>query len=284
MKRGYADTPEGQIHYYTHGRGEPLLMLHETPRAAWSFAPLMRRLGGRFRCFAPDTLGFGMSDPLPPKAKMEDLARCMVHFLDRQGIERAHVLGFHTGNKIGAAMAARFPDRVGKAILIGMTHSLVVSRRHRDAAIMAIVRKYMTAHREAADGSHLLRAWASDYGGLAGVWWNPAIMTARRITTQALRGQEARAIEMIQCRGTIKQIYAMNFGFDLSATLRRIRQPTQVIECCMPEEAHLGAQGPRVLRLLKRGELVTLKNAGFDATETHAAEIARAANRFLLRR
>jgi pimeloyl-ACP methyl ester carboxylesterase len=258
MKRGYADTPEGQIHYYSHGRGEPLLLLHETPRSACSFARLMRLLGGKFRCFAVDTLGFGNSDPLPARATMEDLARSMIHFLDARKIERTHVLGFHTGNKIAAAMAARFPDRVGKAVLIGMTHSLVISRKHRDAAIMNIVSRYMTAYRESPDGAHLVRAWAADYGSLAGIWWDPAVMTGRRITDGALRGQESRMIEMIRCRHSIKQIYAMNFGFDLTATLRRIK-------------------------LLKRGELVTLKGAGFDAVEARAADIARAASRFLLK-
>ena len=283
MKRGYADTPEGQIHYYTHGRGEPLLLLHETPRSACSFARLMRLLGGKFRCFAVDTLGFGNSDPLPARATMEDLARSMIHFLDARKIERAHVLGFHTGNKIAAAIAARFPDRVVKAVLIGMTHSLVISRKHRDAAIMNIVSRYMTAYRESPDGAHLVRAWAADYGSLAGIWWDPAVMTGRRITDAALRGQETRMIEMIRCRHSIKQIYAMNFGFDLTATLRRIKLPTQVIECCMPEEAHLGVQGPALIKLLKRGELVTLKGAGFDAVEARAADIARAASRFLLK-
>jgi pimeloyl-ACP methyl ester carboxylesterase len=283
MKRGYADTPEGQIHYYTHGRGEPLLLLHETPRSALSFTRIMRLLGGRFRCFAADTLGFGGSDPLPVKVTMEDLARSMIHFLDRQNIKRAHVLGFHTGNKIAAAMAAGFPDRVGKAVLIGMTHSLVISRKHRDAAIMDIVRKYMTAYRESPDGGHLVRAWAADYGSLAGIWWDPAVMTGRKITDAALRGQESRMIEMIQSRHSIKQIYAMNFGFDLTATLRRIKLPALVIECCVPEETHLGVQGPELVKLLKRGALVTLKGAGFDATEARAADIAKAASRFLLK-
>jgi len=281
MKRGYAGTPEGQIHYYVHGRGEPLLLLHETPRSARSFAPIMRLLGGRFRCFAPDTLGFGGSDPLPAKAKMEDLARSMVHFLDAQGIRRAHVLGFHTGNKIAPAMAA---DRIGKVVLVGMTHSLVVSRKDRDAAIMNIVRKYMTAYRESPDGSHLLRAWAADYHSLAGIWWDPEVMTGRRITDDALRRQELRTIEMIECRRSVKQIYAMNFGFDMSATLRRVKAPALVIECRVPEETHLGAQGPKMIKLLRRGELVTLKGAGFDATDARAADIARAASQFLLKR
>jgi len=282
MKRGYADTPEGQIHYYTHGRGEPLLLLHETPRSARSFAPIMRLLGSRFRCFAVDTLGFGSSDPLPARAKMEDLARNMIHFLDTQGIRRAHVLGYHTGNKIAAAMAAGFADRVGKAVLIGMTHSLMISRKHRDAAIMNIVKKHMTAYRENPDGGHLVRAWAADYGSLAGIWWDPAVMTARKVSDVALRRQESRMIEMIQCRRSIKQIYAMNFGFDLAATLRRIKVPVLVVECCVPGEAHLGVQGPKLVKLLKRGELVTLKDAGFDATDARATDIARAASRFLL--
>ena len=107
-------------------------------------------------------------------------------------------------------------------------------------------------------------------------------MTGRRITSEALRGQEARMIEMIQCRNHIAQVYRMNFDFDFTATLRRIKSPTQVMECCVPQEAHLGAQGPKMMKLLKRGELVTLQNAGFDATEAFASDIARHARRFLL--
>lgn len=281
MKRGYASTREGQIHYYTHGRGAPLLLLHATPRSARSYLPLMRLLGGKFQCFAADTLGFGNSDPLPPKARMEDLALSMVRFLEALGIERAHVLGFHQGNKIAAAIAADHPARVAKVVLIGMTHSLVVARRERNKAIMAIVSKYMHAFRENPDGTHLLRNWAADYQSLAGIWWDPAVMSGRRITDAALRDREARMIEMIQCRRSIKPGYAMNLGFDFAATVRRIKAPTQVIECVTPEEAHLGAQGPKMVKLLLRGELVTLREARFDATEARAADIARAVRRFL---
>ena len=281
MKRGYANTPLGQIHTYSHGSGAPLLLLHETPRSGFSFAPLMKLMGAKFSCLAPDTLGFGMSDAPPPKGTIEDLARSKIHVLDEHGIARTNVLGFHTGNKIAAAIAAAYPDRIAKVILVGMTHSLVVSRRERNAAIMNIVRGHMGNFAENADGSHLLRHWAADFNALAGVWWNPAIMTGRRITDAALRGQEARMVEMIQCRRAIAQVYGMNFDFDLAATLRRVKAPTQVIECRVPEETHLGAQGPKMLKLLKRGELVSLDNAGFDATQAFATEIAKVCSRFL---
>lgn len=281
MKRGYAGTPEGQIHFYTHGRGAPLLLLHATPRSAASYQPLMRLLGARFRCIAADTLGFGNSDPLPPGARMEDLARSMAHLLDALEVPRAHVLGFHQGNKIAAALAANHPERVGRVVLLGMTHSLVVPQRERNKAIMAIVRKYMGNYRESADGTHLLRNWAADYQSLAGIWWDPAVMTGRRITEAALRTQELRMLEMIQCRRSIKPGYAMNLAFDFAATVRRIKAPTLVIECVTPEEAHLGVQGPKMARLLKKGALVTLKDARFDATEARAKDVARAAGRFL---
>ena len=280
MKRAYATVPEGQIHYYNHGRGQPLLMLHETPRSAWSFAPLMHKMGKRFNCFAPDTLGFGNSDAPAPGASMEDLARSMIHLLDQLHIEKVRVLGFHTGNKIAAIMAAAYPERIEKTVLIGMTHSLVVSRKERNAAIMEVVRKHMGSYEDNPDGSHLLRNWAADFSGMSQVWWNPSIMTAARITPEVLRGQEARMVEMIQCRNHIAQVYKMNFDFDFSATLRRIKSPTLVIECSVPQEAHLGAQGPKMLKLLKNAELVTLQNAGFDATEAFAGDISRHASRF----
>jgi pimeloyl-ACP methyl ester carboxylesterase len=282
MKRGYAETPEGQIHYYTHGRGEPLLLLHQTPRSALAYQPLMRALGSKFRCFAVDTLGFGNSDPLPANATMDDLGRSMTHVLDALQIERAHVLGFHTGNKIAAAMSAGFPDRVVRTVLMGMTHSLVIARKDRDAAILEIVRKYMTVYPESPDGSHLVRSWAADYGSLAQIWWDPEVMTARRITAGALLRQETQMIEMIRARHSVKQIYGMNFGFDLAATLRRIKSPALVIEFCTPGEAHLGVQGPGVVKLLKQGTLATL-NAGFNATEDNAGEIAKIVTPFLLK-
>jgi len=283
MKRAYLSTGIGQIHLYEHGEGEAVLMLHETPRSARSFAPLMQALGSRYRSIAPDNPGFGMSDPLPDDASIESLARVMVEVLDGLQIERAHVIGFHTGNKIAAAMAAHHPDRVAKTVLIGMTHSLVVSRRARNAAIMEIVRRHFGGFEPTADGSHLLRTWGADFGALAALWWKPSMLGAGQIDDQALAGQEQRTIESIQCRRAIRKIYAMNFDFDLAATLRRVRAPTLVIECCVPEELHLGRQGEKMVALMRSAELLSIDHAGFDATEAHAATIARACRRFFSR-
>ena len=111
MKRGYADTPQGQIHYTTAGEGEPLLLLHQTgsSRHFWKLMPL---LAEKYRTFSPDNLGSGNSDPLPPNVTIPDMARSIIAAMDFLGLEKAHVFGFHTGNKIATEMAAAWPSRV----------------------------------------------------------------------------------------------------------------------------------------------------------------------------
>lgn len=42
----YADTPLGQLHYAEAGEGEPIVLLHQTPRSLDEFAELQPLLAG----------------------------------------------------------------------------------------------------------------------------------------------------------------------------------------------------------------------------------------------
>ena len=129
MKRGYADTPEGQIHYTEDGKGEPLLLLHQTgsSRSLFRLLPLLSK---SYRVFAIDNLGEGNSDPLPPNAEIRDMARSYIHFMDAMGLAKAHVFGMHTGNKVGTELGAGWPARIDGLILCGQTHS--IQANHKD--------------------------------------------------------------------------------------------------------------------------------------------------------
>ena len=52
------------IHYRVAGSGPPLFLLHPSPLSSAFMEPLMRRLAGRVTAIAPDTPGFGDSDPI----------------------------------------------------------------------------------------------------------------------------------------------------------------------------------------------------------------------------
>lgn len=56
-----ASLSAGEMHYVDEGSGEPLLFVHGTP--TWSFEDrhLITALSSRYRCIAPDHLGFGRS-------------------------------------------------------------------------------------------------------------------------------------------------------------------------------------------------------------------------------
>ena len=163
MKRGYADTPQGQIHYTTAGEGEPLLLLHKTGSSR-QYGRLMPLLAGRYRVFAPDNLGAGNSDPLPPNVTIPDMARSMIDFLDFFGLEKAHVFGFHTGNKIATEMAAAWPSRLDDLILCGHTHSIMADHEALNTALKAVVASDLRKFEPEPDGSHLVKQWAADFG------------------------------------------------------------------------------------------------------------------------
>src|SRR5580700_1341608 len=113
IRRGFADTPGGQIHYRTAGSGPIVLMLHQTPRSSDEFLDVIPAFAKHFRVIAMDTIGYGDSyRPLDKSTKIADFAKAAVQLLDYLEIGRAHVVGHHTGSVIAMELAAVHPDRV----------------------------------------------------------------------------------------------------------------------------------------------------------------------------
>ncbi len=274
MRRGYADTPEGQIHYRTAGDGDPLLLLHQTgsSRQYWKLMPL---LAARYRTLAPDNLGSGNSDPLPPDVQIADLARSMVHFLDAMKIEKAHVFGFHTGNKIATEMAASWPARIDRLILCGQTHSMMAEHEALNAALKAVVATSLRVFDPVADSSHLVKQWTKDFGVVANVWWDTADLAREPLTPELFHRRRERVLDHLQLRD-VAEIYRAIFAFDLGARMRQIKARTLIVEVVTPAEAHLARQGERLTALVPGSRLATVEHAiGGMVVETQAEEIAR---------
>ena len=108
-------NPDGsrrRVHYRSCGSGPPLLMVHQSPRSSAEYADLMQRWAADFTCIAPDTPGFGDSQPLPLEGpECEDYADAVIAFLDALGIARTPAYGFHSGAIILVTAAKRHPER-----------------------------------------------------------------------------------------------------------------------------------------------------------------------------
>ncbi|MGB3753338.1 MAG: alpha/beta fold hydrolase [Parerythrobacter sp.] len=100
-----------RVHYRCCGSGPVLLMVHQSPRSSAEYAALMEAWGAHFTCIAPDTPGFGQSDPLPDDAaEIDDFADALADFVAALGVKRCAAYGFHSGGIILVTALRRHPD------------------------------------------------------------------------------------------------------------------------------------------------------------------------------
>ena len=95
IRRAYCDIDAGQLHYRQAGNPQkmPLVLLHQSPSSSVMFEALMQALGDDYWLLAPDTPGFGQSDPLQEPVSIAAYAKAIQQFLDALNIERAFLFG-----------------------------------------------------------------------------------------------------------------------------------------------------------------------------------------------
>jgi 2-hydroxy-6-oxo-6-(2'-aminophenyl)hexa-2,4-dienoate hydrolase len=110
------------MHYVDEGDGPPILLLHGWPLWSYCYRDIIRDLSPRYRCIAPDMIGFGGTDkPDPANFEYSQAARVkhLREFLDALGIERASFIGNSMGGCTALGLAAQSPQRVGRLVLMG---------------------------------------------------------------------------------------------------------------------------------------------------------------------
>jgi len=153
VHRNFADTPDGQIHYAAAGQGKPVLFLHQTPRSWDEYRDVLPILGTAFRAIAMDTVGFGDSYQLKESASIKLYARGVIQLLDALSIERASVVGHHTGGVVAVEVAAVYPERVEKLILSSTPYVDAENRELRKT------KPPIDEVEPKPDGSHLTELW-----------------------------------------------------------------------------------------------------------------------------
>lgn len=151
-RRAYVDVDGLQIHYRSAGEpGLPvLLLLHQSPSSSAMYEALMATLADRFQLFAPDTPGFGLSDPLG-EVSVEGFAAVVRGFIEALEIGPCMVFGHHTGAAIAVQLAHDYPDVVSAMALSGPT---LLSDEQREA-----LPGLASPLPPVPDGSHLQAMW-----------------------------------------------------------------------------------------------------------------------------
>lgn len=114
VKHGRARVNGIRMHYVTAGKGEPLLLLHGTPKTNFYWAKILPLLTPYFTVVAPDLRGFGYTDKPPAEEGYDSLtnAKDMAELMTFLGHETFHVHGEDRGAEFAYALAASERARV----------------------------------------------------------------------------------------------------------------------------------------------------------------------------
>jgi pimeloyl-ACP methyl ester carboxylesterase len=161
IRRGFADTSLGQLHYRYAGDGPPLVLLHNTWLSSKMYLEVMPELAKEFSVYALDTLGQGDSDPMPAETlEIPAYSKVLLEALDSLGLEKPVVAGHHTGSVIASEASIIAPEKIGKLVISGMPYWRNPNTR------LEVQHGPMFADWAAnEDGSYLVDLWKQHGGG-----------------------------------------------------------------------------------------------------------------------
>ncbi len=154
MKRGYADSDMGQLHYWQTGQGPHLVMLHQSTQNSEEYLGLVPYLEDKYTLTAIEWLGHGNSADPTREPEMDDYTRTVIQALDVLNIDKAALMGHHGGGSICVDIAARQPERITHVIASGTGH-----RTPEETAELLKHRENTGSPEFTADGAFTKKMW-----------------------------------------------------------------------------------------------------------------------------
>jgi len=261
ITRHFATIPHGrwgarQVHYRQVGRGPVLLCFHQSPLSSRDMLPTMEKWKKHFTCIAPDTPGFGLSDPLGVDcAEMADFADAAVEFMDAIGLDRAAAYGFHTGAMISVALAEKHPQRVVCAAANG--YVVLTDDERAD-----LVKNYLPAFKPSWDGSHLTWLWARmREQTIFFPWYRKTLADRLDFDVPSAEALQEGVLDFLRSGDHYRVGYRAAFTMRSDAALLKLKVPTLITASSADP---LAAQLPRIVR--KADKVIVQEGGNIDQT------------------
>ncbi|WP_428149674.1 alpha/beta fold hydrolase [Brevundimonas sp.] len=224
IERGFIRLAHGDVHYRAAGSGPLVLALHESPRSSLSMLPVIEALAGSYRVIAPDTPGYGLSDPLPEDApSLDDFLDVIAGLLDALGVDRVALYGAHTGAALATAFALREPDRVTALVLDGLS-------AFTGDEVASFQRDYLAPYEPHWDGRHVMGLWSRCRDLFTWFPWHERTQ-ARRLASDPgdVAPVQRSAIGFLQAGAHYTKAYIRAASFQPNDVIANLTVPTRVI-------------------------------------------------------
>jgi len=120
IRDGYLKLGNLTIHHTYGGSGRPVLFIHGLGSSGyieWRFN--LVRTSRSHRVYAPDLPGYGRSDkPRAARYGIPYFAKTIDRYMQNRHLRGAAVVGTSMGGRIALELALRYPERVGKLVLV----------------------------------------------------------------------------------------------------------------------------------------------------------------------
>ena len=161
INKKYIDSIFGQVHIREAIPEEikkvPILFFHASPLSGEIYDELLPLIGKDRIAIAPDTPGYGMSDPPTTVPTIDDYANAFSDLLNKLNIGSVDLVGYATGSFIASSLASIRPDVVRRVVLFSAP-IIDDSERKR------LGDKFGEIIPPKSDGGHLIELWEQVYG------------------------------------------------------------------------------------------------------------------------
>lgn len=121
---GTAQLNGVDIYYEIHGDGPPLVLIAGLASDSQSWLPVIEPLSRWFTVIVYDNRGVGRTTPADAEIEISLLADDGAALIDRLGHSKVHLLGHSMGGLVAQDVAARYPDRIDRLVLVGTSLSV----------------------------------------------------------------------------------------------------------------------------------------------------------------
>jgi pimeloyl-ACP methyl ester carboxylesterase len=213
-----------QTHYRTAGSGPPLILLHPSPMSSAFMLPLIELLHDQVTVLAPDTPGYGLSDPLPVATdELSPYVEWLAAFVRSHQFKSVGVYGSATGAQIAIQFARTHPELTEYLVLDNAVHFLAEEREE-------ILANYFPDMSVKEDGSHLHTAWQMSSSLFTHFPWFDRREESRIADSPAPAALvHATALAYLNAGENYHQAYRAAFLNEDGRNMQAIKRPTHVI-------------------------------------------------------
>ena len=255
INKKYVDGTFGQVHIREtipeNIKQTPVLFFHASPLSGEIYDELLPLIGIDRIAIAPDTPGYGMSDPPETIPTIDDYGEAFSELLNKLSLHKVDLVGYATGSFIASSLASIRPDIVRRLVLFSAPIIDDVERKKLGDKFGEIIPPK-------DDGSHLIELWKQVYEPRGP---KQTVEDCMKIFHDHIRAP------------THMKPWAPRaaFLYPLSETLKKITQPTVIYN--IANEVHNPTLAAK--KYINNGKLVEIPSWGHGFLQNETKEVDR---------